>query len=43
MIEQIFIQTTNNRWFNITFKYNGNDALTIATTGEATFASNVLL
>jgi hypothetical protein len=27
---------------NITLKYNGNDALTIATTGEATFASNVL-
>jgi hypothetical protein len=27
---------------NITLKYNGNDALTIATTGEATFASNVI-
>jgi hypothetical protein len=28
---------------DITLKYNGNDALTIANTGEATFASNVLL
>jgi hypothetical protein len=27
---------------DITLKYNGNDALTIANTGEATFASNVL-
>jgi hypothetical protein len=42
MIEQIVYTNSNNRCIRYNFKYNGNDALTIANTGEATFASNVI-
>jgi hypothetical protein len=42
MIEQIVYTNSNNRCIRYNFKIQWNDALTIANTGEATFASNVL-